>query len=71
MKRVALPSQPLLAVLGQIDAGQDADRRAEQGRPRHHHERAEDRVGEPAGLRLRRRRHLGEERQAQAADAEA
>ncbi len=61
----------LLPVFGEVDAGEDADRRAEQRRQRHHRERAEDGVGEAADLGLRRRRHLGEQRERQAADAEA
>ena len=71
MKRVTLPSQPLLAVLGEVDAGEDADRRAEQRRQRHHQQRAEDRVGQAARRRPAAAASSREERQRQAADAEA
>ena len=65
MKRVACASQPRLAELGQIDAGQDADRRAESVATPTISEAAEDGVEQPAGA-ARRRRRLREQRRATA-----
>ena len=49
MKRVAGASQPLLAVLGEVDAGQDADRRADAAcASATIDQAADDRVGEAA-----------------------
>ena len=69
-KRVDGASQPLLAVFGEVDAGEDADRRADAASPAPTiSSAADDRVGEAAVV-ARRRRHLREERRARsAADA--
>ena len=66
MKRVDARDPAVLAVLGEIDAGEDADRRADERRDADDHDAAEDRVGEAAG-RARRRRHLREQRRRQRA----
>nr|GEU28454.1 hypothetical protein [Tanacetum cinerariifolium] len=50
----------LVAVLGQVHAGQDADRRAGQRGQTDDHEAAEDGVGQAAALAARRRRAFGE-----------
>lgn len=68
MKRVALPSQVKIAVLREIDARKQADRRADQGRHADQDRTAGNRVGQTAGG-SGRRRHLGQQRQRQTADA--
>jgi hypothetical protein len=50
-----------LPVLGEVGAGEDADRRADQRARARHEDAPEDRVGEPA-VAAGRRGHLGEER---------
>ena len=59
MKRV-LGEPAALAVLGEIDAGENADRRADEHREADHDHAADDRVRETA-CAAGRRRHLGEE----------
>ena len=61
----------LLPVLGQVDTGHHAYRCAQQRGQAGHHHGAEDRVGQAPGVGLRRRRHLGEDREVQPTQTEA
>ena len=69
MKRTTLASLLVAAVLGQVGAGQDADRRADQRRASTVMIRLPKIGVEQAAGRARRRRHLGEDRERQAAEA--
>ena len=58
-------AEPLIAaIFGEIGAGQNPDRGADQHRQRRQDQAADDRVEQPA-VRTGRRRHLGEDAQRQ------
>ena len=56
------------AIFSHVGAGQNAERRADQHRDDRHHQAAGDRIEQTAG-RPRRRRHFGEDRKREAAEA--
>ena len=68
MKRTTRGQFVVAAVFGHVGAGEDAERRADQHRDRGHDQAADDRVEQAAG-RAGRRRHFGEHRERQAAEA--
>ena len=68
MKRTTMVEPVVAAVFGHVGAGQDADRRADRDGEDRQDQAADDRIEQAAGG-AGRRRHLGEDREREAAEA--